>query len=94
MPRFDGKVALITGGGSGIGAATARLVAREGGAVAVMGRTARTVEATAEAVRAESGRALAIAGDISWWRMRPCSCIVGIARFTSRIWPTGTRRSR
>ena len=65
MARFDGKVALITGGGSGIGAATARLMAREGAAIAVMGRTAQTVEATTATVREEGGRALAIAGDIS-----------------------------
>lgn len=63
--RFTGKVALITGGGSGIGAATARLIAAEGGAVAVLGRTARTVEATAAAVGGAGGRALAIAGDIA-----------------------------
>lgn len=63
--RFTGKVALITGAGSGIGAATARLMAREGGAVALMGRTARTVEQVATQVQEAGGRALAIPGDVS-----------------------------
>lgn len=36
--RFDGKVALITGGGTGIGAAAALRIASEGGKVVVMGR--------------------------------------------------------
>ncbi len=63
--RFAGKVALITGAGSGIGAATARLMAREGGAVALMGRTARTVEQVATQVQEAGGRALAIPGDVS-----------------------------
>jgi len=63
--RFTGKVALITGAGSGIGAATARLMAREGGAVALMGRTARTVEQVAKQVQEAGGRALAIPGDVS-----------------------------
>ena len=38
MKRFDGKVALITGGGSGIGAAAARRIASEGGKVLLFGR--------------------------------------------------------
>jgi NAD(P)-dependent dehydrogenase (short-subunit alcohol dehydrogenase family) len=63
--RFAGKVALITGAGSGIGAATTRLMASQGAAVGVMGRTARTVERTTQQVRDAGGRALAIVGDVS-----------------------------
>lgn len=63
--RFKGKVALITGAGSGVGAATARLMAREGAKVAVMGRTARTVEAVARDIQKSGGAAIAIPGDVS-----------------------------
>jgi NAD(P)-dependent dehydrogenase (short-subunit alcohol dehydrogenase family) len=63
--RFTEKVALITGAGSGIGAATARLMASEGGAVVGLGRTARTVEQTVQQIREKGGKALAIVGDVS-----------------------------
>jgi NAD(P)-dependent dehydrogenase (short-subunit alcohol dehydrogenase family) len=63
--RFTSKVALITGAGSGIGAATACLMAREGVAVGVMGRTAATVERTVRQATEAGGRAIAVVGDVS-----------------------------
>ncbi|MEL7465071.1 MAG: SDR family oxidoreductase [Pseudomonadota bacterium] len=56
--RFDGKVALITGAGTGIGAAAARRFAREGADVVLMGRRPAPLEAIAK----ETG-ALPFAGD-------------------------------
>jgi NAD(P)-dependent dehydrogenase (short-subunit alcohol dehydrogenase family) len=63
--RFREKVVLITGAGSGIGAATARLMAREGAALGLMGRTAGTVERTVRQVMEAQGRAIGIVGDVS-----------------------------
>jgi NAD(P)-dependent dehydrogenase (short-subunit alcohol dehydrogenase family) len=52
---FTGKVALVTGGGTGIGAATALLLARYGADVAIAGRTEATLANTAEAIASETG---------------------------------------
>ena len=63
--RSTNRVALITGGGSGIGAATARRLAADGVAAVLMGRTAATVQAVAEEIAGRGGQALAIVGDVS-----------------------------
>ncbi len=63
--NVKGKVALVTGGGSGIGEATARLLAREGVKVAVLDRTAEEANEVANAINRDGGEALALTADIS-----------------------------
>ncbi len=57
MGRLANKVALITGGGGGIGAATARLFCAEGAAVMLIDANAEALERTAAAIRAETAGA-------------------------------------
>jgi NAD(P)-dependent dehydrogenase (short-subunit alcohol dehydrogenase family) len=54
MRRLEGKRAVVTGGGSGVGRASAIRFAREGAAVLVVGRLVNTNE-TVEAIHAEGG---------------------------------------
>ncbi len=64
--RMKGKVCLVTGGGSGIGRATARRMAEEGAAaVLIAGRREAEIEAAAEECRALGAPALAIRADVT-----------------------------
>lgn len=65
MKRLDGKVALITGGGAGIGEAVARLFAQEGAAVVITGRRKEVLERVAGEIERGNGRALAVAGSVT-----------------------------
>ncbi len=66
MERFDGRAAIVTGAGGGIGGAISRRLAREGAKVAVLDRDGEAAEATAAVIRgAGHGAAVAITCDIT-----------------------------
>lgn len=65
MGTLDGKIALITGAGQGVGQGIAFAMAREGAAIAVTGRTESKLTATVEQIREFGGTAEAIVCDIA-----------------------------
>lgn len=63
--RFEGATAIVTGGGTGIGRATALALAREGASVVVANRNAENGRETVSAIEATGGKALFVQTDVS-----------------------------
>lgn len=63
--KLQGKVAVVTGGGEGIGAAIARLFAKEGAAVTITGRRKELLERVVAEIDQRKGRALAVSGSVT-----------------------------
>jgi 3-oxoacyl-[acyl-carrier protein] reductase len=65
MMRLANKVAIITGGGSGIGKASAHLFAKEGAKVVVAQRTVSTGEETVSTIQSRGGKAIFVRTDVT-----------------------------
>ena len=71
MGRLDGKVVVITGGNSGVGAATAKLFASEGATVVISARRAQALIEVENEIKALGGTVLSVPSDIS----KPEDCL-------------------
>ena len=79
--RLQGKVAIATGAGTGIGEAIAHKFAREGAKVVVCGLPSDPIEHVAKAIRDKKGEAIAFGGDISEERVAKECIDVTIKKF-------------
>ncbi len=65
MTALDGKTALVTGGGAGIGEAIAKTFAEAGAAVVITGRRKEQLERVVKDIQGAGGRAMAVPGDVT-----------------------------
>jgi NADP-dependent 3-hydroxy acid dehydrogenase YdfG len=65
MAELEGTVALVTGASSGIGEATARVLANRGAAVSIVARRKERIDELADEITASGGRALSIQADVT-----------------------------
>jgi 3-oxoacyl-[acyl-carrier protein] reductase len=72
--KLNGKVALITGAGSGFGRATALLFAKEGAKIVIVDRNLEGAKETAEIIRRQDGEAIAVKADVS--KAQECAAMV------------------
>ena len=63
--KLQGQVALITGGGRGIGASAAELLAQAGASLVLTARSEEEIEAVARRIRSAGGKAIAVPCDVS-----------------------------
>ena len=75
---LEGKIAVVTGGGRGIGRAIARRFAAEGAAVLIAARTEAELRSVAAEIESAGGRAAWVTADVSW--EADCARIVSTAR--------------